>query len=82
LKNGQTVPEGKEEAEEAVDAKPSSSNEEKWIEVEFSLPFEELRMLYVAGNPREMHCSLCMKVHLDYLLAGVEERTMEALSRR
>jgi hypothetical protein len=78
LKKGQTVPEGEEEA----DIKPSSSNEEKWIEVEFSLPFEGLRMLCVAGNPREMHCSFCMKVHLDYLLAGVEERTMEALSRR
>jgi hypothetical protein len=74
------VPEG--EGGEAVDTKPSSSNEEKWIEVEFSLPFEELRMLCVAGNPRETHCSFCMKVHLDYLLAGVEERTMEALSRR
>ena len=71
------MPEGKEE--EAVDTKPSSSNEEKWIEVEFSLlPFKELRTLCVAGNPREMHCSFCMKVHLDYLLAGVEERTMEA----
>jgi hypothetical protein len=80
LKKGQTVPEGEEE--EAVDTQPSSSNEEKWIEVEFSLPFEGLRMLCVAGNPREMHCSFCMKVHLDYLLAGVEERTMEALSRR
>jgi hypothetical protein len=78
------VPEGEEEAEaEAVDTKPSSSNEEKWIEIEFSLlPFEELRMLCVAGNPGETHCSFCMKVHLDYLLAGVEERTMEALSRR
>jgi hypothetical protein len=80
LKKGQTVPEGEEE--EAVDTQPSSSNEEKWIEVEFSLPFEGLRMLCVAGNPREMHCSFCMKVHLDYLLARVEERTMVALSRR
>jgi hypothetical protein len=78
LKKGQTVLEGKEEAE-AVDTKSSSSNEEKWIEIKFSLlPFEELRMLCVAGNPREMHCSFCMKVHLNYLLAGVEERTMEA----
>ena len=77
------MPEGEEEAEaEAVDTKPSSSNEEKWIEVEFSFPFEELRMLCVAGNPGETSCSLCMKVHLDYLLAGVEERAMEALSRR
>jgi hypothetical protein len=35
------VPEGEEEA---VDTKPSSSNEEKWIEVKFSLPFEELQV--------------------------------------
>jgi len=81
LKKGQTVPEGEGE-EEAVDTQPSSSNEEKWIEVEFSLPFEGLGMLCVAGNPGETHCSFCMKVHLDYLLACVEERTMVALSRR
>ena len=37
------MPEEEEEEEEA-DIKPSSSNEEKWIEVEFLLPFEEMHM--------------------------------------
>jgi hypothetical protein len=48
------VPEGKEEEEEAVDTKPSSSNEEKWIEVEFSLlPFKELRICSVWPETQE-----------------------------
>jgi len=58
--------------EEEADIKPSSSNEEKWIEVEFLLPFEEMRMhpLCVAGNVRKAHSAAFLPANpsFDYLL--------------
>jgi hypothetical protein len=60
------------EEEEEADIKLSSSNEEKWIEVEFLLPFEGLRMhaLCVTGNVRRAHSAAFLPENpsFDYLL--------------